>query len=336
MNKAGTYLAMLVLILIAESFIAGPALGEAPPELNTLSLVFENDLFYEDADKHYTNGMGLIWIPNGDSPPPDWAQSAARLIPWFPKNNHTRHGYAIGQKMYTPRDTSLANPPLDARPYAGWLYGLIGLSIETEKKLDQIALTIGLVGPASFAEEVQQFSHELTYSGEPAGWDTQLDNEAGFILTSQRSWRKTAIRTYAGLEVDLTSHIGGSLGNVYTYLNTGVTLRCGPQLPNDYGPIRIQPSSPGSASFTPGHFWDWYLFAGVDGRAIARNIFLDGNTFRDSRSVDKKPFVGEFQFGIVLTLQKLRINYTQVLRTNEYKSQEDNDGFGAVTMTLLF
>lgn len=26
-----------------------------------------------------------------------------------------------------------------------------------------------------------------------------------------------------------------------------------------------------------------------EGRAVARNIFLDGNTFQDSRSVDKEP-----------------------------------------------
>lgn len=66
-------------------------------------------------------------------------------------------------------------------------------------------------------------------------------------------------------------------------------LRLGQRLPLDYGPPRIQPSLPGSGFFVPPQDrFGWYLFAGVEGRAVARNIFLDGNTFRDSRSVDKE------------------------------------------------
>jgi len=39
-----------------------------------------------------------------------------------------------------------------------------------------------------------------------------------------------------------------------------------------------------------------YLFAFVDGRAVGRDIFLDGNTFTDSHSVTRKTFVGDLSF----------------------------------------
>jgi hypothetical protein len=54
--------------------------------------------------------------------------------------------------MYTPRDITLANPPLDDRPYAGWLYATLGLGVETGRQLDQLALSLGVVGPESLAE----------------------------------------------------------------------------------------------------------------------------------------------------------------------------------------
>ena len=41
-----------------------------------------------------------------------------------------------------------------------------------------------------------------------------------------------------------------------------------------------------------------HLFASVDGPGIARNIFLGGNTVRDSHSVNKKPFVADAAVGI--------------------------------------
>ena len=81
--------------------------------------------------------------------------------------------------------------------------------------------------------------------------------------------------------------------------------------------------------------FNWYLFAGVDGRAVARNIFLDGNTFRDSHSVDKEIFVGDIQMGIVLTKGDVRLGYTHVFRSREFKTQKESyQQFGAVSLSF--
>jgi len=123
---------------------------------------------------------------------------------------------------------------------------------------------------------------------------------------------------------------------VFTYANAGMMLRLGQRLPLDYGPPRIQPSLPGSGFFVPQDGFGWYLFAGVEGRAVARNIFLDGNTFRDSRSVDKEPLVGDLQFGIALTWRNVRLSYTHVLRTREFETQDEADNFGAFSLSVRF
>lgn len=322
----------LFLMLILIFSVSPRAFAEAPH--GTLSIIFENDIF-DSTDQHYTNGVGLVWVPE-QKEQPAWVHTLIDLVPWMPKQGRMGHGYMLGQNMYTPDDIKLTDPPLNERPYAGWLYGTVGVGVETGKELDVLTFTLGLVGPASMAEETQKFIHELVGSDEPMGWGTQLGNELGVVATYQHSWREAATTTLIGFEADLTPHFGGALGNVYTYANGGVTARWGRHLPNDYGPPRIQPSAPGSGVFTPSDCFGWYLFAGVDGRAVARNIFLDGNTFKDSRSVDKETLVGDVQVGAVLSWKTMRLAYTHVMRSREYSEQPKNDRFGAITWSMMF
>jgi lipid A 3-O-deacylase len=331
---AGWPRARVVAVALAAVAVSLPASGAEPPKVGVFSLVVENDLFYGH-DRDYTNGVALFWVPAGERTP-GWVLRVAHWLPWFPKEGDVRHGYVLGQNMYTPRDITVARPPLDDRPYAGWLYGTTGLGVESGRQLDQLALTVGVVGPASLAEQSQKLIHRIRGFDEPQGWDTQLGNELGVVLTSQRSWRQLASAHPAGIGFDLTPHVGGALGNVYTYANAGLTMRFGWKLPLDYGPPRIQPSVPGSGLFAAGGGFTWYLFAGYEGRAVARNIFLDGNTLRESRSVDKEPLVGDLQWGAVLAWRRVRASYTHVVRTREFETQVAHDEFGAVSLSMSF
>jgi hypothetical protein len=94
---------------------------------------------------------------------------------------------------------------------------------------------------------------------------------------------------------------------VQTYANAGGTLRFGLNLPSDFG---VQLARPGSVGGSPTDDLDprvaldrnfsLFGFGTADGRAVARDIFLDGNTFRTSRSVTKRPFVADLGAGIGL------------------------------------
>jgi hypothetical protein len=110
--------------------------------------------------------------------------------------------------------------------------------------------------------------------------------------------------------------------------------RLGFNLPGDYGPMRIDPSMPGSSFFEPTGDFSAYVFGGVDGRAVGRNLFLDGNTFEDSRSVDKFNLVYEYDLGAAITFRSLRLSYTYVIRSREYKTQPKMSKFGAVALSF--
>src|SRR5690606_26093169 len=132
-------------------------------------------------------------------------------------------------------------------------------------------------------------------------------------------------------------HLGGALGNIYTYGAGGFTLRFGEDLPDDYGPPRIRPALPGSDYFRPIDWFGWYFFAGAEGRIMARNIFLDGNTFKDSHSVDKRPFVLDLQAGLAINLGgRVRLAYTHLWRSKEFKGQDAAHQFGTLSLSVRF
>ena len=300
-----------------------------------ITFAYENDIFAGD-DSNYTNGVRASYFsPEGDIP--QFLQTASQIVPFFPREGHSRWGFAVGQSMFTPDDITLANPPTDDQPYAGWLYGSAALITDSDDIMDTFQITLGMVGPASGAERNQKFIHEnITDSPEPMGWDYQLDNEPGLILTYQRKWRNMYQMSPFGLGFDLSPSAGVNVGNIYTDASIGVVARFGYDLPSDYGPPLIRPNLSGSDFFMPSGGFGWYVFGGLDGTAVGRNIFLDGNTFHDSRHVDKEPFVGGAQLGIAFTFPKARVAYTHVFRTDEFETQRKASQYGAVTVSVRF
>ncbi len=66
--------------------------------------------------------------------------------------------------------------------------------------------------------------------------------------------------------------------------------------------------------------------------SLGQNIFLDGNTFRDSPSVDKEYFVADASAGAAMTFGPTRISYTLNWRSREFEGQDDPSIFGAVAV----
>ena len=78
------------------------------------------------------------------------------------------------------------------------------------------------------------------------------------------------------------------------------------------------------------------MFARADGRLVARNIFLDGNTFRDSASVERKWPVADLSVGASLNYKNTKLTYALVYRTEEFVGQSAGELFGSITASIEF
>jgi hypothetical protein len=79
-----------------------------------------------------------------------------------------------------------------------------------------------------------------------------------------------------------------------------------------------------------------HFFAGFNTSAVLRNIFLDGNTFRDSHSVDKKPFVLQGIAGVAVIVHRFKITYAYVYQTKEYETQNEDQEYVSMTVSYSF
>ena len=303
-----------------------------------ITFSFENDSIGSGADQNYTNGVRLSYF-DVNSPFPDFAHKIADLVPTFSINETSSVFYSVGQNLYTPKDISSAQQDPDDRPWAAFLYGSIGMASITGNHVDELEATIGVIGPLALGEQVQKAVHRhVTQSPQPRGWSNQIKNEPALILSAQRRWPQALYYEASGLALTAAPYLGASLGNVYTYASSGISARISPSSSRwSDTPQRVRPAMTGTGFFeTPDDNWDWYIFGGIEGRAVARNIFLDGNTFTDSHSVDKFPLVGDTNIGVAFTYGDTRISYTLVRRTREFKTQDSADMFGAISLVYKF
>ncbi len=306
---------------------------------NYLSLSYENDMIGSGRDSHYTSGVRATWF-NVNTPVPPMVDELADMIPTFDLNPTTSTYFTFGQSLFTPENISVRANQQNDRPWAGFLYGSVGLATVTNNHVDELEVTLGIVGPEALGEQTQKFVHShITGSATPKGWNNQLDFEPGLILSAGRRWPEFWHMDFPhNFRAAFQPNINVSLGNIYTYAGAGGMLTFGPyQKTLQDAPPRVRPAMPGTGFFdVPDQGWSWYLFAGLDGRAVARNIFLDGNTFTDSHSVDKKHFVADATAGLAFTFDDYRLSYSFNYRTDEFDGQNDNSVFGSLTLTTRF
>ena len=306
----------------------------------------ENDFFGSaGTDRYYTNGVKITVIPEE---PPRWANWLGdKFCSWEDRaKNRRKAAFSFGQNIYTPRDIERSDLIINDRPYGGWLYAGVAIHDRTERQLETTELILGMVGPQSYAREVQTWWHEnvigLNNTREPLGWNNQLKNEFGVVLLRERKWRVYEQRWANGFGVDCITHLGAALGNIHTYANTGAEVRFGWSLPDDFGTSHSRPA--GDASGLTASEWQYpdtplaaHFFIRVDGRGVARNIFFDGNTFADSHSVNRKLLVGDLSAGVNLTICRgVNLTYTQVYQTKEFDQQLLAHVYGSLSLAITY
>ena len=292
------------------------------------------DTFYGDRDDktgHLTWAWKVAYAPNRN---PDWFKSARGYIRWLVGGKNARVSYSLQQSGSVPTSFNSDNEIAD-RPYVGLLLANLRATFAGEfqgsyQAVDNLNLSLGLAGEASGASVVHRNVHSLI-GRRSRSWN-EITSEPVIGLQYEKGARFVFGVDKLGFEA--FPHAGVTLGNLYTYAAAGATLRVGSHLRKDSGAPRMRMITVGTNFPTPGRYFVWNLFIGIEGRAVAYNIMIDGNTFDDTSLVDRDLWVLDSQVGAELGWGAYRLSVMTVYRTKEFSEQEQDDVFMRAALSM--
>jgi lipid A 3-O-deacylase len=277
----------------------------------------ENDML-SGTDRFYTSGVRFgITLPTGQLP-----GFASNLGHGLWGEGQQRLAFDITQNMFTPRITQSAQANPRDRPYAAILLGTASLLQDGDNTRNIISLGVGAIGPPALGEEAQNTVHRIVRAKTTKGWDNQLPGQPVIQLTADRIWRMPITPSGSPLEADVLPELTGGLGTWRIYAQAGAQFRIGQGLDADFGGARIRPGLSGGDAFNASRPFAWYIFAGVDGQAVAWDETLNGEPFASTRHVSRVPLVAEFQAGlVVMVTNNIRASFAHVWQTHEFYGQ---------------
>lgn len=297
------------------------------------SVRWENDTF-GGTDRFYTDGVSLSLSQTGSS----WLDPLADKLPWG--DGRRTVGYDLAQGMFTPADTDRSVPDLKDRPYAGVLSSGLTLHVEKGNSYNAVKLVTGVVGPWALAKETQDKVHSLMSCGKSQGWSHQLRNEPILNLAYEyrHKYQLAGLREHWSLEA--LPIAGAWAGNALTQGQIGGLVRAGYNMPNDSGPTLVRgmghmppPQQDGRTGWSD---WGFSVYGGSVGNLVLRDITLDGNTFRDSPSVDKKIFVPMAGVGMAVGNRRMQVSFSYIFWGKEFDGQQKHQEFGSISVGYFF
>lgn len=177
-----------------------------------ISFTTDNDLYVSfNRDRYYTNGMFLNYryiskIKN--------TKLEKKIFEW-----------EIGHEMFTPNKSIVQSIDEHDRPFAGYLYGSLGVkNVYKNNKILNYTLQIGVIGPNAFGKELQDFIHGIYGFKTATGWQFQIKN--AFALNFDLDYIHFLGKNDANT-IDASWVNTARIGTVYTNVSSGFYVRFG-------------------------------------------------------------------------------------------------------------
>ena len=349
MKKFALILFVLGILLLPKSLLASDEISvdmkipemlvtqeEESWKLCRFNFYFEND-FFLTTDSQYTSGEKFNWLFHVDN-----QSNPLYNLLFIDYGNYDAYvSFSLVNQIYTPVDLNQTEPIVDDRPYAGWTYFEYGIHKSSSENLRSLYLRVGMIGPASKSEQIQKGIHKLSGSDTPKGWDNQLESELGINLVYFHKWR--FIPEKIGVfERSIIPFVEVDLGNVSTKVTAGVSMRFGYNIARDFGISTVDSGGEVGVSVKNERMnvkkrdWSFSFNLSGYGSAIARDIFLDGNTFKDSHSIDKENLVAYVGFGFTARYKNLMSDFILTKSTPKFKGEETNHTVGTLILSWLY
>ena len=269
-------------------------------DTNYVRFHYDNDYFVTQ-DQNYTQGFNFERVA------PFFKDSPMNHLFPNPKEKATKYGVSLEHLMYTPENIGIPDIQPEARPFsASIMFNSFMVATDTIKH-NRITsnLSIGIIGPAAFGEEMQVSFHKATDNLVPEGWDNQIQND--LILNYDIQYEKQIFR-YNDL-IALNGTAAARLGTLFTDISGGINTSVG---------IINAPFSHVSKEKK----FQLYLYSEAIVNASVYDATLQGG-LSNRRNVHTlssgqiQPFTAEINYGAVLQTKHIYAEFTRSQMTRQ-------------------
>lgn len=310
------------------------AQASAEPVGGMLSVTYENDVF-GGTDWNYTSGARVGWL-SAETQPIRLERALTEILVGD-EDTTFRRGFAVGQTLYTPINRQTTSFLTRQHPYAAFLFGEYTLLAANEGRMTRLSAQAGVFGPLAAGDWAQNTVHDLTGDAPVLGWENQIENTPAFAVSYDTAF-SVARAGEGAVQVDLVPNAGATLGNARTDIHGGITARLGSALSTPDLPFTVQPGGVGAGTPVGDGCSGWLLFAGVQGRAIAQELAIEGDlpiadgTPRPAR----ESLVGDVVLGGAVRRGRVQLSYTHTVRSETFDTQNGSHTHGTLTLGVGF
>jgi len=310
---------------IASAFISvlvfGCAFAQNKP--SEIGMVIDNDLFTSAVhDRYYTSGMEFFYrfLADNDNP----------------KINKVIKDFRIGQYIYNPQTVRASDYFVNDRPFAGYLFFESGVNIfyQNESVL-KLTGQLGILGPSSQAQGVQEFIHKTFRYPKVEGWQYQIEDAYGIQAEAFYS-HKVLSNEYKDF-VDFHLQGNAKLGTIWTEVSAGLLARIGFRklLPVYDSNLHFASLS---ANKNPEQVREFYLYVSPNANYQVFDATIEGGISDANSPVTFKiiPWRFNFEAGLKYRKNNWNLSYAFMFRGKElYNNVITSYYYGSIGVSYL-
>lgn len=283
---------------------------------------YDNDFFSRNrTDYYYTQGYSF------EVAHPVFAKNPVSKILLRFRDKPATYGLASEHFGFTPTSIKSDEILMGDRPFAGVIMlKSFSISVDTARRQRLSSmLSLGMVGPAAFAGQMQAAIHRWSGDPEPHGWQYQIRNDG--VVNYELNHERQLVTIPDFLSLNTNAQV--RLGTLSDKVQAGLTLSLG------------YFDSP-FVSFPNSRKKDlqFYVYSQPVGSLVGYDATLQGGLFNRSSpytltGAEINRFTFQHNYGVVMKVRKLYAEYYRTYLSREFKSGRTHV-WGGVKLGIAF
>ena len=264
---------------------------------------YDND-YFAATDENYTQGYNFEFVASV------FSKNPLNILLVQPQSAAVKYGLALEHIGFTPNHYELPNIQFGDRPFASAIMLKSFTMANNDKKRLRChsSISLGLIGPGAFGEEMQVGIHEWTGNKTPLGWRHQIKNDV--VVNYQIGIEKQVFEFNKLLSLQVESEL--EIGSLFTNLSAGGNLVLG-RFENLF------------SSEAASHNFQIYVYAQPTVTAVVYDATLQGGLFNTSSpytisSGRVERLTAQFNFGLIVKTKTLYFEYTRSSISKEFET----------------